>query len=31
LKIASPKTLSADEKRLFEELQRVSNFNPRND
>ncbi|HET9216494.1 MAG TPA: J domain-containing protein [Terriglobia bacterium] len=31
LKIASPKTLSADEKRLFEELQRVSKFNPRND
>ena len=29
LKIASPKTLSAEEKRLFEELQRVSKFNPR--
>jgi DnaJ-class molecular chaperone len=31
LKIASPKTLSADERRLFEELQRVSSFNPRNE
>jgi curved DNA-binding protein len=31
LKIASPKTLSAEEKRLFEELQRVSKFNPRTD
>jgi curved DNA-binding protein len=31
LKIALPKNLSAEEKRLFEELQRVSRFNPRND
>lgn len=31
LKIAVPKTLSAEEKRLFEELKRVSTFNPRND
>jgi len=31
LKIASPKTLSEEEKRLFEELQRVSKFNPRSD
>jgi len=31
LKIALPRTLSAEEKRLFEELQRVSKFNPRND
>jgi curved DNA-binding protein len=31
LKIASPKTLSAEEKRLFEELQRVSSFNPRSE
>ena len=29
LKIAMPKTLTADEKRLFEELSRVSTFNPR--
>ena len=31
LKIALPKTLSAEEKRLFEELQRVSPFNPRSE
>jgi curved DNA-binding protein len=31
LKIALPKSLSAEEKRLFEELQRVSKFNPRSD
>jgi curved DNA-binding protein len=31
LKIAVPKTLSAEEKRLFEELRNVSTFNPRND
>jgi curved DNA-binding protein len=31
LKIASPKKLSEEEKRLFEELQRVSKFNPRSD
>jgi DnaJ-class molecular chaperone len=31
LKIALPRTLSAEEKRLFEELQRVSRFNPRAD
>ena len=31
LKIASPKTLSEEEKKLFEELQRVSKFNPRSD
>jgi len=29
IKIAVPKTLTSDEKRLFEELQRVSRFNPR--
>jgi len=29
LKIVTPKPLSAEEKRLFEELQRVSNFKPR--
>jgi DnaJ-class molecular chaperone len=29
LKIALPKTLSREEKRLFEELQRTSSFNPR--
>jgi curved DNA-binding protein len=29
LKIAVPKTLSAEEKRLFEELRNVSKFNPR--
>jgi len=29
LKIVTPKPLSADEKRLFEELQRLSEFNPR--
>jgi DnaJ-class molecular chaperone len=31
LKIASPRSLSAEERRLFEELQRVSKFNPRSD
>jgi curved DNA-binding protein len=31
VKIASPKILTAEEKRLFEELQRVSKFNPRDD
>jgi curved DNA-binding protein len=31
LKIALPRTLSAEEKRLFEELQRVSRFNPRSE
>lgn len=31
LKIALPKTLSAEEKRLFQELQRVSEFNPRSE
>jgi DnaJ-class molecular chaperone len=31
LKIALPKSLSAEEKRLFEELQQVSKFNPRTD
>jgi curved DNA-binding protein len=31
LKIAVPKTLSPEEKRLFEELRNVSTFNPRND
>src|SRR5688572_11657588 len=31
LKIASPKTLSEEEKKLFEELQRASKFNPRSD
>jgi curved DNA-binding protein len=31
LKIALPKTLSDEEKRLFEELQRTSNFNPRSE
>jgi DnaJ-class molecular chaperone len=30
LKIALPKTLTAKEKQLFEELKRVSTFNPRN-
>jgi DnaJ-class molecular chaperone len=30
LKLAIPKTLTADEKRLLEELSRVSTFNPRN-
>jgi len=30
LKIAVPKTLTAQEKQLFEELKRVSTFNPRN-
>jgi len=29
LKIVTPKPMTADEKRLFEELQRVSHFNPR--
>lgn len=31
LKIALPKTLSEEEKRLFEELQRISTFDPRSD
>jgi curved DNA-binding protein len=31
LKIAVPKTLSAEEKRLFEQLRDVSKFNPRNE
>jgi hypothetical protein len=31
LMIAVPKTLSAEEKRLFEELRNVSKFNPRNE
>jgi hypothetical protein len=31
LRIAVPKKLSADETRLFEELKRVSTFNPRNE
>jgi curved DNA-binding protein len=31
LKIAVPKTLSEEEKRLFEELRKVSSFNPRNE
>jgi DnaJ-class molecular chaperone len=31
LKIVVPKTLSDEEKRLFEELRKVSTFNPRND
>jgi len=31
LKIASPRSLSPEEKRLFEDLQRVSKFNPRTD
>ena len=31
LSIASPKTLSREEKRLFEELQKVSSFDPRKD
>jgi curved DNA-binding protein len=31
LKIAVPKTLSAEEKRLFEELRKTSTFNPRNE
>jgi DnaJ-class molecular chaperone len=31
LNIALPKTLSKEEKRLFEELQKVSSFNPRSD
>jgi DnaJ-class molecular chaperone len=31
LKIAVPKTLSEQEKQLFEELKRISTFNPRND
>ena len=31
LKIVAPKTLTAEEKRLFEELSRTSTFNPRKD
>jgi DnaJ-class molecular chaperone len=31
LKIALPKSLTPQEKRLFEELQRISSFNPRNE
>jgi DnaJ-class molecular chaperone len=31
LKIAVPSTLSPQERQLFEELKKVSTFNPRND